>query len=447
MREGDQYLNSLSVGIRHVRGANGGAPSSVTSITGDQPLFDPWADLDPPEWPAGIFEREYETMLAHLALRDGCDHGALSMAYMAAISGAAHKDMRFAPFQHGEWLVPPIIYVMTVSDPGLRKTLLIGAAFAALEKLDQGEYQAWQDALAQWNKLTPDEQRNTDKPEEPAPLIVSDILVEKLQKVLTSSPRGVLMLRDEIAPMFDFRRYTHGSGAAERAFYLTAYEGGVSRVHRLGRNTERGAATGMTVYGGIQLDRLGDFDDLGNDGLLQRFAVQVVAQHNLSRPAVQVHGKHRLDGAITKIAQRHWHDVYSTTPDGSALIRHTEELGHRMAAIIDYGKAFQGFCYKLHGLHARLAFLLHLLDAPGEYIIPASTIERAARLAFYCLGHFRAFCSRVFSKTIETTKAIAGWHAAAPAARSAGPADRRRLAYRRITLWRQLCLGRHARPP
>jgi hypothetical protein len=80
-----------------------------------------------------------------------------------------------------------------------------------------------------------------------------------------------------------------------------------------------------------------------------------------------------------------------------------------MAAIIDYGKAFQGFCYKLHGLHARLAFLLHLLDAPGEYIIPASTIERAARLAFYCLGHFRAFCSRVFSKTIETTKAIAGY--------------------------------------
>lgn len=146
----------------------------------------------------------------------------------------------------------------------------------------------------------------------------------------------------------------------------------------------------MTVFGGIQLDRIADFKDLGNDGLMQRFVPIVIARHNLSQPDVTVHGKHRLDAAIGAIARERGHDFYCATPDGSALIRKTEELGHAMAATTDYGKIVQGFCYKLHGLHARLAFLLHLLDAPAEPCIPAETIERARRLTMFCLGHFQA---------------------------------------------------------
>jgi hypothetical protein len=242
-------------------------------------IFDPWADLEPP--PAGVLRPDYEATLRALAKRDGCDLGALCVAYITAVSGAAHKDMRFAPFQHGEWQVPPIIYVMVVSDPGFRKSVLISAAFAALWRRDKEEWNVYQVAVKDGSKL-----------EEPAPLIVTDVSMEKLQAILARSPRGALVLRDEIAPLFDFRHYARGNGAVERAFFLTAYEGGETRVHRISRATDRGEPTGVTVVGGIRIERLVDFTELGNDGLMQHFIPIVIARHNLTEPDVAVHGKH-----------------------------------------------------------------------------------------------------------------------------------------------------------
>jgi hypothetical protein len=390
-------------------------------------IFDPWAELEPPQWPIGVLRPDYEAMLRALAKRDGCDLGALFMAYITAVSGAAHKDTRFAPFQHGEWQVPPIIYVMVVSDPGFRKSVLISTAFAALWRHDKEEWNAYQVALKDDSKL-----------EEPAPLIVTDVSMEKMQAILARSSRGALVLRDEIAPLFDFQRYARGNGAAERAFFLTAYEGGETRVHRIGRATDRGEPTGVTVFGGIQIERIADFTELGNDGLIQRFIPIVIARHNLTEPDVVVHGKHLLDAAVGAVVRERYHSHYVTTPDGSALIRETEKLGHQMGVTTDYGKIVQGFCYKLHGLHARLAFLLHLLDAPEEAVIPAATIERAGRLTMFCLDQFKAFSSRTPDKTLEVTKAVASYILTRPAPQGDDP---ERIVASNITSGVRLCRG------
>jgi len=39
-----------------------------------------------------------------------------------------------------------------------------------------------------------------------------------LQEWIANNPRGLLYARDELAPWFEFGRYTKGLGAAERAF-------------------------------------------------------------------------------------------------------------------------------------------------------------------------------------------------------------------------------------
>lgn len=371
-------------------------------------IFDPWAELEPPEWPAGVLRPDFEATLKQLAERDGCDLGALCMAYLTAVSGAAFKDTRFVPFQHGEWQVPPIIYVMVVSDPGLRKTVLNNTAFAALWRHDNQEWDAWQQAAAAAAS-------DQEKPEEPAPLIVDNVTTEKLQAILARSPRGACYLRDEIAPMFDFRRYAKGTGAEDRSFFLSNYEGNERRAHRVGRATDHGKPTGVAIFGGIQIDRIAEFKDLGDDGLMQRFVPIIIARHKLSEPDVQVRDKHKLDTAVRLVLSERYQNVYCTTPEGSALIRATEELGHKMGGATDYGKIVQGFCYKLHGLHARLAFLLHLLDAPQEATIPAETIERASRLMRFCLRHFLAFSSRTTDQVLEATRAAASYIIGRPA--------------------------------
>jgi hypothetical protein len=382
-------------------------------------LFDPWADLPPPEWPHGVLRPDFEATIAALAKRDGCDFGVLAFAYVVAISGAAHKGMRFEPFQHAGWSQPPIIYAMPIADSGFRKTMLINTAFAAIKRRDEQEWQAYQQALAAYEAA--DEKRAADKPQEPPPLIVDDINVEKLQAVLARSPRGALMLRDEIAPMFDFRRYSKGSGATERAFYLRAYEGGTARVHRLSRATDHGESVGIATFGCVQPDRLADFKDLGSDGLMQRFVPLVIAARRLSEPDTIVTGQDKLNTAIDLLMVDRGHDVYRTTSEGSELIRETERAGEALSEITDYGKTFQGFCNKLHGLHARLAFLLHLMNDQSKAVIPAETIERAARLTMFCVAHARAFYSRAPGSVFEITKAVAGFILTRPAPTGSDP--------------------------
>jgi hypothetical protein len=69
----------------------------------------------------------------------------------------------------------------------------------------------------------------------------------------------------------------------------------------------------------------------------------------------------------------------------------------------------------LHGLHARLAFLLHLLDDQNKAVIPVETVERAARLTMFCVGHARAFYSRAPGSVLEITTAVAGYILTRPA--------------------------------
>jgi hypothetical protein len=398
-------------------------------------LFDPWADLPPPEWPGGVLRPEYEATIAALAKRDGLDFGVLAMAYVVAISGAAHKALRFEPFQHPGWSVPPIIYAMPIADSGFRKTAIVKHAFAAIRRRDDQEWQEYRQARAEWEAAAGDK---PPKPSEPPPLIVEDIGVEKLQAVLSRSPRGALILRDEIAPLFDFRRYAKGTGADQRAFYLNAYEGSTIRVHRMSRETEHGAIA-AAVFGCCQPARLADFTDLGSDGLLQRFVPLVIAKRRLTEPDTIVRGQDRLEQAIDRLmASRPEHETFCTAPEGSALIRDTELAAEALSEVTDYGPTFQGFCNKLVGLHARLSFLLHLLDDQDTPVIPADTIERAARLTAFCIAHARVFYSRTPGSVLDITKAVAGYILTRPAPSSIDP---ERFVASTITSGVRVCRG------
>ena len=162
------------------------------------------------------------------------------------------------------------------------------------------------------------------------------------------------------------------------------------------------------IFGACQPDRLADFKDLGSDGLLQRFITLVIAAKRLSEPKTIVIGQDKINQAIDLLMEYQHREIYLTTFEGSDLIRETEVAALELSEITDYGKTFQGFCNKLHGLHARLAFLLHLLEDPGATFISTDTIERAGRLAMFCVGHARAFYSRTPSSVLEITKDVAG---------------------------------------
>src|SRR5262249_27916383 len=98
-------------------------------------------------------------------------------------------------------------------------------------------WQNYETELAAWKALPRREREENDRPREPHSYIVNDTTPEKLQHILANSTRGTMLLRDEIAGMFGFGRYSRDGGTAERSFYLEAYEGGSFTVHRATRET------------------------------------------------------------------------------------------------------------------------------------------------------------------------------------------------------------------
>jgi hypothetical protein len=393
---------------RQVDGDEPRAGSYADPITAPS-FFDPWADPPPAEFPRAVLSSETEDTVLACAERDGVCPGALAMAYLAGASGASPKGSRFKPYQHSNWSVPPIVWVMTIADSGQRKTAIEDLAFVALREAHAELWRAHRNRMHAWQALPAKVRKETTKPEEPHSFVVEDVTPEKLQMILAATDRGTFMVRDEMAGLLEFGRYAGNSGAAERAFYLQAYEGGHYTVSRVSRDSLHITVNGLTIYGSIQPDRLKDFPDLAKDGLLQRINMVRASPATASQDDVVVGGVDRISSVILGLTRREA-QRYQTTADGSDIIRQTERDGREFASIADYGQGFQGTCSKLHGTHARYALVLHLLDNPDQEVIPTATVERAGTLIReFLLPQARGFFGSLTGAPHQRLREAAGW--------------------------------------
>ena len=103
--------------------------------------------------------------------------------------------------------------------------------------------------------------------------------MEALQTILGNQSRGIGVVRSELSGWIGgLEKYSGAkAGAADRAFFLEAFDGDPSVVDRVGRGTISIANLQVTMWGAIQPDRLRHFSDLTDDGLWQRFLPIIVA--------------------------------------------------------------------------------------------------------------------------------------------------------------------------
>ncbi len=111
-------------------------------------------------------------------------------------------------------------------------------------------------------------------------LIVNDVTVEKLGELLKENPRGLLLVRDELAGFLS--NLARKEYQSDRSFYLIAFNGNKSYTYdRIGRGTIFIPNATVSIIGGIQPARIIPIiQDMhrgtNNDGLLlQRFQMLV----------------------------------------------------------------------------------------------------------------------------------------------------------------------------
>ena len=108
-------------------------------------------------------------------------------------------------------------------------------------------------------------------PKEPRVLII-DSTVEATQMLLAANPRGLIVVRSELAGFLG-QLEKHGSSDAERGFYNKSWDGGVYYVDRI--KYEEGAKlikyNSLAIVASVQPDKLQQVFSGPNDGLFTRF--------------------------------------------------------------------------------------------------------------------------------------------------------------------------------
>lgn len=209
--------------------------------------------------------------------------------------GAALANVRW-PVAGAGWSEPPVLWGAEVGPPSSAKSPSMDAAFElvrfAEERMAQGfeaeqqDYairkQASEAHLDAWKAEVKAAVKNGDRlppmpaeAQEPAAPVrprirVADATVEALGSLAAGLPRGLLLVRDELAGWLGaFDKY--GGGGSDRAFAIEMYGGRSYVVDRM-KNPEplRIRHLSIGVLGGVQPEKLSVIIDGPDDGLASR---------------------------------------------------------------------------------------------------------------------------------------------------------------------------------
>ena len=256
-----------------------------------------------------------------------------------------------------------------------------------------------------------------------------DATPEKLGELLASNPRGILLLRDEIAGWLE--TFERPGREGERAFYLEAWAGtGSFTCDRIGRGTVYVPALCVSVLGSIQTGKLQPYiaEALGGsggaDGLLQRFQLLVWPdalppwrrQDHEPNPAARerafaaVRALDELDpvrlgatlpgvGGVPYLAfDREAQALFDVWRDELEVRLRSEELQRT--------PAFCAHLAKYRSLMPQLALLTHLLEgATGPVPLPAARC--AAAWCEYLETHARKLYRRELAAGVECARLLA----------------------------------------
>lgn len=347
---------------------------------------------------------------------------------LGVAAGTIGNAVRVSPWPG--WQEPCGLWAGLVGDPSSSKSPALDPLARAVSSIERRwrdpfdlELEAWRTAaavaeieLAAWKRAAARAKKDGEEPPPPPPesppppncprLKVSDVTPEALASVMVGNPRGVWLLRDELAAWLGgFGRYAKGAAAGERAMWIECYGARSHRIDRKGSGTLFIPRMAVSITGTTQpvrLDRLVLSED--DDGLASRFLWTWPKPMPPRRPRRSV-DLSMLERALEWLrelpmpADDHGDPspvVLRLAPDAADTLQtwreeHYEEtrgLGGLMASAA--GKA--------PGLVLRLALVLEFLEVAGTNAPPPGAVSHAALLRGIALwtDYFTPMAQRVY---------------------------------------------------
>lgn len=409
----------LQDGARNPRSApeqdNSAAEAAAQAIAGDkgqawpEPV-DLWASPEAPDLPEGLLPAVIEDFARAKAESMGCDPAGIAMAALATCAGAISDEIKLQPKRNESWTECARIWVGLVGNPSTKKSPVISAAVKPLRQRE-GELAAEHRAkMREYEALPKEEQKAKPKPIRQRRL-VEDATIESLQTVLKDNTRGIMSVQDEMSGWFGrLEKYSSGGGAAaDRAFWLQAYNGGGYSVDRVGRGDFHIPNNSISLVGGIQPEPMRNLaNGSHDDGLIQRIIPVILAPATLGSEVSSAEAEQRYRDLFDRLELlKPPHEAgtiaYAKAPvvtmsATAQALRFELEAEH-----MELVQAFEGMACKLatalgkhDGLFARLCLIWHCIETEQGttvgFEIGHHTAERvAAFLRHFIRRHLYAF--------------------------------------------------------
>ena len=373
---------------------------SVKEVENKMSPPNPIPKFNPSHWPEQLLQRATE-----VSDEVGCDVVVPLLAGLAAVSAAADKQigLRLTP----TWVVPPVIWTMTIGEPSDKKTPGAKPMFYPLRKIEAEDYPRYEAAMLgwvgqearyaaqskayrEWSASPEAELPNAVPPNvDPLPLmpqplrfVINDTTSQKLVSMAQGRPRGFLLHLDEMHSWLN--RLNNPKGTDDRGCWIHCFEGGPYTMDRMGAGTIKCDNLSASVFGNCQPEVFRHHvKDTATDGMLQRFL-----------PVV-------LDGSKTRL----WKDAkpafMSSEASYEQLLRRTYSLpAFEYILAPEAMDEFKAFCSwvirfretertlatstpyltalgKLEGTCARIALLFHLINDPYCPFLSLETVRQA----------------------------------------------------------------------
>jgi hypothetical protein len=364
----------------------------------------------------------------------GCDASYVALPLLTALA-AAIGNSRSIRLKRG-WTEPAVIWSAIVGESGTLKSPALDAPLQPIRRRQAEALQRYRVSLEAYETERRAYQaaqrrrgrKNSDEPEsaEPSPPVcerywVSDVTVEALAVRLADAPRGLLLVRDELAGWIgSFGQYKGGKGA-DSAHWLTMHGARDLLVDRkvpdhAGRTTIYVPRAALSITGGIQpgILRTALAREHYEDGLAARLLLAMSPRRPKRWSEVEVHPD--TESALADIYDRLYAlelpvDPVTDEPrpialplsrDGKdAWVSYYDEHAREQAELTgDLAAAWS----KLEGYSARLALVVHLVRvAAGDATADPSAVDAASIMAGVTLSRWHGQeAQRVYAALCES---------------------------------------------
>lgn len=355
-----------------------------------------------------LFPKVLATRALQIGQEMGSDPLTPLFAGLSAVCGAidARSRLELMP----RYRVPPVLWIMTIGSPALKKSPAFKPMLATLAHLEaedrpryskdllawegkEAAYTASKKAFLEWS-ASPEAMLGGDQaptvPEletRPAPLKITtaDVTSQKLVRDGADNPRGLLCALDEMNGWI--KKLTDRTSGDDRSAWVVAYESDSYKMDRVGSGSIHAENFAVSIYGNVQPEVFNtNLRALAEDGLLQRFIPVMLRENNwgVGEPLPDFMINTAAWDSVLRLAYALPPQVYKLSPEAYTLYREFQHWYNDLKQdelLLRSGSIFMTAFGKLEGTVGRLMFIWHVIENPFSMNVSGDVTARVIEFA------------------------------------------------------------------